>query len=90
MCNEEGQFIYTEGSGKLDRSCRCDHTEGYAFVTSPGNDPCVCYPGYDDCSCYLKLCTEGQILSPGKKISLDFLQSLELKRKLLHAAWKWK
>ncbi|XP_071155145.1 uncharacterized protein [Mytilus edulis] len=64
MCNEEGQFIYTEGSGKLDRTCRCDHREGYAFVTSPGNDPCACYPGYNDCSCYFKLCTKGQILSP--------------------------
>ncbi|XP_076070597.1 uncharacterized protein LOC143042213 [Mytilus galloprovincialis] len=62
-CSEEGQVVYRNGTEKNDRSCRCDYTRGYDFVTRP-NHQCLCVPSKEDCSCYHKTCPNKYILSP--------------------------
>lgn len=62
-CTDEGQIISYEGNSTSDRTCKCDYTKGYAFVTEP-NDGCTCFHGGQDCSCYKKLCKHSEILSP--------------------------
>ncbi|CAG2189578.1 TTN [Mytilus edulis] len=36
-CTEEGQIIFSNGSAIDDRTCRCDYTKGYAFISTPVN-----------------------------------------------------
>ncbi|CAG2215912.1 ABCC1 [Mytilus edulis] len=50
-CTEEGQIIFSNGSAIDDRTCRCDYTKGYAFISTPINK-CYCVPSKEDCSCY--------------------------------------
>ncbi|XP_063416229.1 uncharacterized protein LOC134697872 [Mytilus trossulus] len=70
-CSEEGQVVFRNGTEKNDRSCRCDYTRGYNFITRP-NHPCLCVPSKEDCSCYHKICPTKYILSP------------ELQKEILH------
>lgn len=63
-CYGEGQIIFSNGTIKKDRSCRCDYTRGYDFTVRPKKQ-CECEPEEEDCSCYLKLCSRNEILSPG-------------------------
>lgn len=64
VCNEEGQVNLKNGTTISDRTCRCDYTGGYAFVTKPANI-CFCVPSQEDCSCFKKHCKEKEILTPG-------------------------
>ncbi|CAC5420917.1 unnamed protein product [Mytilus coruscus] len=64
VCNEEGQVNLKNGTTISDRTCRCDYTDGYAFVTTPANI-CYCVPSQEDCSCFKKPCKEKEILTPG-------------------------
>lgn len=66
ICNEEGQQIYSNGTSVNDRKCRCDYTKNYSFVSTNRVDMCSCNPTNEDCSCCIKLCSVGQILTPGK------------------------
>ncbi|XP_052074216.1 uncharacterized protein LOC127712064 [Mytilus californianus] len=59
-CDEEGQVVYSNGSYSIDTACRCDYTQGYAFVAKPKNS-CFCNPSEEDCSCFRDNCN---ILSP--------------------------
>ncbi|XP_063430348.1 uncharacterized protein LOC134712574 isoform X2 [Mytilus trossulus] len=54
-CTEEGQIIFSNGSATNDRTCRCDYTKGYAFISTPINT-CYCVPSKENCSCYKKEC----------------------------------
>ncbi|XP_076106131.1 uncharacterized protein LOC143074669 isoform X2 [Mytilus galloprovincialis] len=64
MCNEEGQLIFNNGTNVNDRKCRCDYTKNFSFVSTKRVDMCSCDPSNEDCSCSIKLCSEGQILTP--------------------------
>ena len=64
-CSDDGQVLLNNGSGKEDRSCRCDYRRGYAFVSMNRSDPCSCVPSQEDCSCYLKHCGNREVLSQG-------------------------
>lgn len=66
MCNDEGQIVYYDGNGRYDRKCRCDYRKHFSFMSTERIDKCSCSPTTEDCSCYIKLCSKGQILSPGK------------------------
>ncbi|XP_071160654.1 uncharacterized protein [Mytilus edulis] len=55
-CTEEGQVLCDNRTGGLDRTCRCDYTNGYAFVQSPKNN-FSCIPSEEDCSCFKKICS---------------------------------
>ncbi|CAC5426454.1 unnamed protein product [Mytilus coruscus] len=75
MCNEEWQLIYSNGTSVNDRKCRCDYTKNFSFVSTKRVDMCSCDPTNEDCSCCFKLCSVGQILTPGKinvKIYYEF------------------
>lgn len=50
-----------------DRTCRCDYTAGYAFVTEPRNK-CYCVPTEEDCMCYKVNCPRKKQLTQGKNI----------------------
>lgn len=50
-CNDEGQILSPNVSKVADRSCQCDHKNGFHFVIQP-RDPCGCLPVEEDCSCY--------------------------------------
>ncbi|VDI61083.1 Hypothetical predicted protein, partial [Mytilus galloprovincialis] len=50
-CNDEGQILSPTVSKVADRSCQCDHKNGFHFVIKP-RDPCGCLPVVEDCSCY--------------------------------------
>ncbi|XP_052067049.1 uncharacterized protein LOC127706463 isoform X1 [Mytilus californianus] len=60
VCSEEGQIAYDTETTTNDRTCRCDYTKGYAFVTRPR---CSCKPSEEDCSCYLVHCDNDSFLS---------------------------
>ncbi|CAG2192461.1 unnamed protein product [Mytilus edulis] len=62
MCSEAEQLRFNDGSVTVDKSCRCNGAQGYAFVTSPKRR-CYCTPSTEDCSCYLKRCTDNFTLS---------------------------
>ncbi|CAC5358581.1 MSI [Mytilus coruscus] len=64
-CSEEGQVIYGNGTSKVDRTCRCDYSRGFAFLSTDRTDPCWCNAATEDCSCYKKECNDSQVLSPG-------------------------
>ena len=69
LCTEEGQILFTNGTTETDSTCRCDYTQGYAFVTVP-RSKCYCRPSEEDCSCYLKKCQGiGYYLSAGITLS---------------------
>lgn len=68
QCIENGQFLYRNGTNESDRSCRCDYTLGYAFISKPKNK-CYCMPSQEECSCYKKNCPNNEDLTPGKKKS---------------------
>ncbi|XP_052077388.1 uncharacterized protein LOC127715390 isoform X3 [Mytilus californianus] len=65
-CTDEGQVLFSLGSTKEDSTCRCDYTNGYAFVTRPRNT-CFCMPTEEDCSCFIRECPSGLVLSPDYK-----------------------
>lgn len=54
-CDEEGQVVYSNGSTINDTTCRCDYTQGYAFVSKPKHN-CFCNPLKEDCSCFRANC----------------------------------
>lgn len=63
-CIEEGQVLCDNRTSGRDRTCRCDYTNGYAFVQSPTNN-FSCIPSEEDCSCYQKICmNENHRLNP--------------------------
>lgn len=64
-CSGIGQLMYKKGTSTEDILCTCDYTNGYDFVIKPRN-PCMCSPEMEDCTCYLKKCSVGEILTPGK------------------------
>jgi hypothetical protein len=69
LCTEEGQTLFSNGTTRTDSTCRCDYTQGYAFVTVP-RSKCSCRPSEEDCSCYLKKCQGiGYYLSAGITLS---------------------
>lgn len=69
QCAEDGQILFNNGSTEKDRSCRCDYTRGYAFITKPKNE-CFCNLSHEDCSCYKKYCTYNKVLTPGKPFAI--------------------
>ncbi|CAC5422029.1 unnamed protein product [Mytilus coruscus] len=73
-CSAEGQIIFSEGSTKEDRTCRCDYSRGYTFLSRP-KDLCYCTPNEADCSCYIAACPESRSLSTDYECKADF-QSL--------------
>lgn len=74
MCTEEGQLIFNNGTSRDDKKCRCDYTKNFNFVSSKRVNMCSCDPKNEDCSCYTKLCSKGQILTPGKNACTVYLQ----------------
>ncbi|XP_071142530.1 uncharacterized protein [Mytilus edulis] len=56
-CADEGQLVFSNDSSSADTACRCDFTQGYAFVKRPKNR-CFCNPSDEDCSCYRSTCTK--------------------------------
>ncbi|CAG2252259.1 unnamed protein product [Mytilus edulis] len=64
ICSEIGQLIYSNGTSRNDRKCRCDYTQHFSFVSTKRVDMCSCDPTNEDCSCYTKKCSKGQILTP--------------------------
>lgn len=76
LCSGEGQIIFSEGSIKEDRKCRCDYRKGYAFLSRP-TDQCLCNPGEADCSCYILNCLKNSLLLSGKiaRVSIKCLRS---------------
>ena len=71
LCTEEGQTLFEAGTTRTDSTCRCDYTQGYAFLSEPRNK-CYCRPSEEDCSCYLKKCQGGRYyLSAGITDSLS-------------------
>lgn len=71
-CTGEGQIIFSKGNSTSNRKCRCDYTSGYAFVSTPING-CSCDPTLEDCSCHLLLCQPLQVLTPGKKLKVAWI-----------------
>ena len=72
-CEEEGQVVVSNGTGKEDRTCRCDYSVGYSYVIQPRN-PCSCVPLEEDCSCIKKYCNTTEELSAGiEMINLLFI-----------------
>lgn len=65
MCTEEGQLIFNNGTSRDDRQCWCDYTKNFNFVSTKRVNMCSCDPKNEDCSCYKKMCSIGQILTPG-------------------------
>lgn len=63
-CLEDGQILHDNRNSLIDRTCRCDYTNGYAFVRNPKNS-CYCIPSEEDCSCYKKSCSSNTVLTPG-------------------------
>ncbi|XP_052065932.1 uncharacterized protein LOC127705644 [Mytilus californianus] len=63
MCSEPGQVRFNEGSTKVDKTCRCDFTKGYAFVSTTVNS-CHCTPSTEDCSCFLQRCPVNYAITP--------------------------
>ncbi|XP_071127677.1 uncharacterized protein [Mytilus edulis] len=61
-CDEHGQVIHVESDSTSDRTCRCDYTKGFAFVSQRQN--CFCDPSLEDCSCFLKPCSKFQVMTP--------------------------
>lgn len=61
-CNELGQVIANNGSTTKGRTCRCDYSKGFDFVTKPIN-VCYCIPSKEDCSCYQKKCLPGEFFT---------------------------
>ncbi|VDI63165.1 Hypothetical predicted protein, partial [Mytilus galloprovincialis] len=61
-CGELGQIMCGIGTTIKDVTCRCDHTRGYAFLTTPRNVS-LCEPTAEDCSCFLKICDKNFILA---------------------------
>lgn len=55
FCNEEGQFVFQNGSFRNDTICGCNSSKGFYFVTKP-NNVCYCLPSEEDCSCYKPSC----------------------------------
>ncbi|CAC5363062.1 unnamed protein product [Mytilus coruscus] len=78
-CNEAGQIMLNFGSTFGDSACRCDHTQGYAFVHSH-KEHCYCIPSNEDCTCYKKLCPSSYILTSDRK----YFTSTELSPKVLY------
>ncbi|CAC5405743.1 unnamed protein product [Mytilus coruscus] len=68
MCEELGQTLNWNGSTIIDRTCRCDYTTGYAFVTEPRNT-CFCRPTEEDCMCYKIVCPRKMQLTQDYKCS---------------------
>lgn len=68
-CNEIGQIVSALGSTYGDRICRCDHEQGYAFLTLPKHH-CYCTPSIEDCTCYRKTCPVNNTLMSGMKYIL--------------------
>ncbi|XP_071164579.1 uncharacterized protein [Mytilus edulis] len=68
-CTEEGQIIFRNGSATDDRTCRCDYTKGYAFISTPVNK-CYCVPSKEDCSCYKIEC-----LKKSEVLNADYMCS---------------
>ncbi|CAC5418432.1 unnamed protein product [Mytilus coruscus] len=66
-CSEEGLLLYNNGTSEMDRTCRCDYTRGFSFMSTHRTDPCSCNAATEDCSCYKKECNESQVLSPDYK-----------------------
>lgn len=70
-CSEEGQIIFSEGTTKEDRSCGCDYSKGYTYLSTPKHQ-CFCTPKEEDCSCYIATCPNRASLLSGEfcKLSL--------------------
>ncbi|CAC5426462.1 unnamed protein product [Mytilus coruscus] len=64
ICSEKGQLIYSNGTSRYDRKCRCEYTKNFSFVSTKRVDMCSCDPTTEDCSCYIKRCSKGHILTP--------------------------
>ncbi|CAG2212349.1 unnamed protein product [Mytilus edulis] len=64
-CSEEGQRISAPGSTTTDRTCGCDHTEGYTFLVPPKRYR-SCIPEQEDCTCYAISCPKNNVLTFGK------------------------
>lgn len=64
MCSEPGQVRFNEGSSTIDKTCRCDFAQGYAFVSAAVKS-CYCTPSTEDCSCYLLRCPVNYTITSG-------------------------
>lgn len=60
-CNDDGQVKASEGSTVLDRTCKCDYTRGYSYITRPRNI-CSCVPSEEDCTCYFSPCNDNTVM----------------------------
>lgn len=69
-CNEIGQIVFDLGKPHADSSCRCDYTQGYAFLATPENQ-CYCTPSKEDCTCFLKTCPSNYTLMSGMNYILS-------------------
>lgn len=76
-CSGEGQVIFSNGTTKEDRSCRCDYTTGYDFIVRP-KQQCQCEPAEEDCSCYLNLCSSQDRLSQSMRKQQCLMTNLDL------------
>ncbi|VDI22896.1 Hypothetical predicted protein, partial [Mytilus galloprovincialis] len=54
-CAEKGQVIFSNGTERTNRRCRCDYRKGFSFVIQP-KQHCYCDPIQEDCSCFLVDC----------------------------------
>lgn len=70
LCSGEGQIVHSNGTSRHDRECRCDYTRGFSFLSNRIKRRCHCDPTTEDCSCFKKVCGKGEILSPGKRVSM--------------------
>lgn len=64
VCSDPGQVRFNDGSTKVDKTCRCDFSKGYAFVSTTVNS-CHCTPSTEDCSCFLQRCPVNYTITPG-------------------------
>lgn len=88
ICNEEGQLIYSNGTSVYDRNCRCDYTKNFSYVSTKRVDMCSCDPTAEDCSCYIKLCSVGQVLTPGKNACAVYIFfSLKFRNLVYQICW---
>lgn len=64
-CAEKGQVIFSNGTERTNRRCRCDYRKGFSFVIQP-KQHCYCDPIQEDCSCFLVDCGYNKQLYSGK------------------------
>lgn len=83
ICSDEGHIVYSNENSRNDRTCRCDYTRSFSFLSPSRKNRCSCDPTIEDCSCFMKHCGKGEILSQGRK-TLSYMIPDERIEHILH------